>query len=173
MLDQDVSAFGAAKVEISIEDDTVRFDYTTMIGDPDVILRAGVARYGVQGSHAVRQAPIAASFGGFIDEWLGMDDPGAAHWSTRDANIRHHDLAARFKKEYLFSWEHAAACPGPPPAREIAIQWSESKQTSVFLISGSTAAEMRMLSVSDKRSPSCRQIDISADRSSILAEPPR
>jgi len=172
VLDREVSAFGGDKVGISIEDNTVTFRYTTLMGDLDALTRAGIARYRVQDGHAIREAPIATSFGGLINEWLEMDDAEAARWSTPEAATHHRDLAARTRKQ-LLQWEHVAACPGSPPAREISIQWNESKQTTVFLISASSAAEMRMLSVSDKRSPSCREIDVSAGLSSIVAEPPQ
>jgi hypothetical protein len=48
----------------------------------------------------------------------------------------------------------------------------DSKQMVVFRISGSTAAEMRMVSVSAELLPGCREIDISRDLSSVFAEPP-
>lgn len=168
VLERPLGASSAYPVEISIEDDIVTFRYTTAIGDLVSLTRTGIARYRVQGGHAIRQAPVAASYGGFIDEWLGMDDAEAARWSAPEAKAQHHDLAAR--KE-LLQWEHVAACPGLPPVREIAVRWSKSGQTSVFLISGSSPAEMRMLSVSDKRSPSCKEIDISRDLASILSDP--
>jgi hypothetical protein len=171
VLDWDVSAFGGADVGISIEDNTLIFKYVTMLGDPDVLTRNAIARFYVQGGHAVRQAPIAPSFGGFIDEWLTMDDAEAARWGTAETSVRHHDLAARRNTE-LFTWQGVADCPGPPTMREVVLQWSESKQTTVFLISGANAAEMRMLSVLDTPSSSCHEIDISGDLSSILAEPP-
>ena len=126
----------------------------------------------MQDGRAIRQAPLAPSFGGFIDEWLRMDDTEAAGWSSPQAAVQHRDVAAKSSKG-LFTWEHAATCPGPPPAREIAIRWNDSKQVTVFLIGASSAAEMRMLSVSGKRSPSCREIDIGADLREIMAEPSR
>lgn len=158
VLDRGVEAFGGKSVEIRIENGTVTFDYTTRIGDTDGSLRGGVARYRIQDGHAVREAPIAASVRGFISEWLDLDDSEAARWSTPEAAARHHKLAARFNKD-LFTWEHTADCAGSPPMEEIAIQWGEPKQGTVFLVGGRSVAEMRMLSVSDGPSPSCREID--------------
>jgi hypothetical protein len=172
VLDSSVSAFGGDPVKINIEDNTVTFLYTAPAGGLSVLTRAAIARYRVQAGQAIREAPIATSFGGFINEWLGMDDTEAALWSTPEAGVHHHDLAARSKKE-LLEWEHVAACPGSPPAREISVQWSESKQATVFLMRASSAVELRMLSVSDQRSPLCRQINISSELSSIFAEPPQ
>jgi hypothetical protein len=170
VLNRGVSAYGGAEVKISIEDRTVTFDYGTGMGDLAVLTRAGIARYRVQGSRATREAPIASSFGGFISEWLQMDDAEAAGWSAPAAGVSHRDVAERFKNE-LFEWQHVAACAGPSHAREIAIRWDKSMQTTIFLISASSAADMRLLSVTDQRSPSCQEIDISSDLSSIIAEP--
>lgn len=170
ILSREVSAFFGDRVEIGVENDTVTFRYTTLSHDLDVLTRAGIARYRVQGTHVVREAPIALSFGGFVAEWLEMDDTEAARWSTLEAGARHHELAARLSKG-LLEWEHVADCPGSPPAREVSIRWADSREKAVFLVSGSHATEMGMLSVSDKPSASCREIDINADLTSVFAEP--
>ncbi len=172
VLEQGVSAFLVDPATIVVEDDTVTFRYQTSVHDFTVLNRGAVARYRVRNGSAVREAPIAPSFGGFIDEWLNLNDSEAARWSTPDAALHHHDLAARLKNESL-EWKHVAACPGSPPTREIAIQWSESKQTTVFQIGGSNTKELRMLSVSGDRSPGCREIDISGNLTSIFGEPPQ
>jgi len=158
------------QLRIRTEGDSITFTYTSSIADGTAELRPAISRYRVVGGRAVREAPLALSFGGFIDEWLTADDAEAARWSSREAALQHHDLAARYRKE-LIGWEHVADCPGPPPAREIAVRWEESKQTTVFLIAGASAAEMRMLSTSDQRLPSCHEISIGNDRRSIMAEP--
>ncbi len=172
VLNRGVGAFGGDDVGIDIKDDTVTLRYTTMTGETADLLRPGIARYRVQDRRAVRQAPVAASYGGFIDEWLELDDADAAPWSTPEAAMRHHDLHA-MANPGLFEWAHAAGCPGSPPTREIAIRWGEPKRTIYFLIGGSSAAEMKMLSVSDQHSFACREIDIGKDRSGITAEPIR
>jgi hypothetical protein len=170
ILDQGVAAFNGEEMKISVEEDTVTFDYTTSTGETAALTREGIARYRVRAGNAVRQAPLAPSFGGFIAEGLTIEDTEAAHWSTAQANIQHHELAARLKNE-VYEWEQVAECPGPPAAREVTIQWDTSKQTTVFWVSGSSAAEMRMLSISDEPSPSCRRI-IRDDLTAILGEPP-
>lgn len=171
LLDRGVGAFGD-EVKISIENDTVTFDYETSIRDTSILIREAVARYVVQGSHAIRQAPIAPSYGGFIDEWFEVSDTEAARWSGVDAARRHHDLVAQFGKGF-FVFEHVASCPGSSPTREIAVRWKESNQATVFLISGSSAAEMGMEAISDTRNPSCREIDIKGDLTSVMNEPAR
>jgi hypothetical protein len=158
-------------VEINITGNAVMFRYTTVSGETVTIMREAIAQYRIQNGHAVRQAPIALSYGGFIHEWLSMDDAEAARWSTPEAAATHHDMATRFNR---FEWDHAASCLGPPAAREIVVRNDESKATGVFLIAGATAAEMRMQSVSDQRTPGCREIEISPDSlGSIIAEPPK
>ncbi len=170
VLDEGVGAHYDDELRISIEGETITFNYTTGTGDSSVLTRTAIARYRVQEGRAIRQAPLAPSYGGFIDEWLGMDDTEATRWSSQEAAVQHHDAAAKSQKN-IFTWEHAADCPGPPHAREIAVRWNDSKQVTVFLITSSSAAEMRMLSVSNKRSPACREIDIEHDLGSIMAEP--
>lgn len=169
-LNRAVGASGADAVRISVEGDAVALNYTTMSGETADLLRPGIARYRIEDRRAVRQSPIAASYGGFIDEWLELAGPDAAQWSAPEAATRHQEMAAKFSKEQ-FEWEHAAACPGPPPTREIAVRWRESKQVEYFLVGGSTPAEMKMLSVSDQPLAACREIDIRKDRSPITSEP--
>jgi hypothetical protein len=170
VLSEGVAAFNDDELRIDTAGDMMTFTYTSSVADGTAQLRPAISRYRVQGDHAIREAPLALSFGGFIDEWLTSDDTEAARWSSRQASLHHHDLAAKYRKE-LINWEHVAACPGPPPAREIAVTWEESKQTTVFLIGGASAAEMRILSISDKRLSSCHEIAIRDDRRSIMAEP--
>jgi hypothetical protein len=42
---------------------------------------------------------------------------------------------------------------------EIAVELSDSGKTNVFRIAGSRATELRMLSVADKRSSSCAEVE--------------
>jgi hypothetical protein len=58
-------------------------------------------------------------------------------------------LAAR---KGVLHWEHVADCPGPTGAREVSVQWEGSAQRATFLIGAPTTGEMRMLSVSNRRS---------------------
>ncbi|HLK68990.1 MAG TPA: hypothetical protein VKU19_36410 [Bryobacteraceae bacterium] len=172
ILSAPVAAFLDDEMRILIEGDTITFTYTSTIFDGTAELRPAINRYRVRDGRAVREAPLARSYGGFIDEWLKADNIEAARWSSPEAALQHRDLAAKYQKE-MIRWEHVSACPGTPPAREISVRWEDSKQTTVFLIGGDSAAEMRMLSISDKRLPSCREIAIGRDRSSIMAEPSR
>jgi hypothetical protein len=170
VLNRSLNFRNSDNVRIDVTGDQATFRYSTLMGETDVLEREGIASYRIQSGRLVRMAPIAATFGGFISEWLEMDDNEAARWSTPEAARLHHTLVANFKKEN-FEWEHAAVCPDPPAAREIGIGSGDSKHTAVFLIGGSSAAAMRLLSVSGQRSPSCKEIDIGGDLSSIIAEP--
>jgi hypothetical protein len=96
-----------------------------------------------------------------------MDDAEAARWSSPQAGAHHHDLAARFAVKF-FKWQRVANCGA---SREITIQQQESKQVAVFRISGSSPETMRMESVLHEPSPSCREIDMRKDLTSILNEP--
>jgi hypothetical protein len=170
ILERPARSFFDDKLAVHLAGDTVTFNYTSGIRDPLVLLRDGIASYRVQRERATRLAPIAKSYGGFIDEWLDMDDAEAARWSTPDAARMHHRVAGKFGKD-VFAWEHAADCPGSPLTREIAVRAYESKQITVFRISGTSAADMRMISVADQALPSCREFDIHTDSSSIINEP--
>jgi hypothetical protein len=114
VLNRDMSVFGSEDVTLKVENDIVACHYTSGFGDPDSITRDGVVRYRVQAGHAIRLPPIAKSYGGFIDEWLGMDDAEAARWATPQASAYHHELAARYTKNPL-AWRQAANCSGSPP----------------------------------------------------------
>ena len=169
ILNPGMAAFNAEEMKLGIQNDTVTFDYATM-GDTSVLIREGIARYQITDGRAIRRAPIAASFGGFIDEWLTMNDSEAARWATQEASAHHREIAARFHSD-IFEWQSAAACPGTPPTREVAIRAEKSKRVTVFRIAGSSASELRMVSVRDALSPECREIDIHDNLSSIVNEP--
>ena len=165
-----VAAFNGDNMKTSVEGQVVTFDFTAGMSDMDTLTRQGISRYLVQNGRAIRQGPIATSFGGFIDEWLKLDDADAARWATAEAAANHHELAKRLAKEAT-EWRNVADCPGSPPTREIAVQAGETEPITVFGISGSSVSEMRIMSVSDKISALCRAIDIRNDLSSIMAEP--
>jgi hypothetical protein len=155
-------------IYIDIQESGITFRYDTDMHDTIINRREGIASYKIENAKAVRQAPIASQFGGFIDEWLLLDDEDAARFSSTSAARVHHEIAAKFKKE-PFDWQHAADCPGP--AREIAVRGDGSEKTTVFLIASSSIGDMRMLSISDKPDPSCREIDILKDLSAITSGP--
>ncbi len=168
VLNTGVTARNDEEIQIGIRDKTVTFRYITGMRDLTFENRPGVSSFQIRDDHVTRQGPIASHFGGFIDEWLLLDDEDAARFSSPAAARLHRELAARFKKE-PFDWQHAADCPGP--AREIAVRGDESEKTTVFLIASSSIAEMRMLSISDRINPSCREIDIRKDLSAITSGP--
>ncbi len=172
LLDWSVSAYGGDPVRIAVAEDTVTFNYTTLSRDVDVLARDAVARWHVEGGRAIRQTPIAKSYGGFVEEWPEMTNQRPLGGAL-EAGSLHRDLAARLDRESI-KWVHAADCPGSPRAREIGVQWRGlQQQTTFFLVGGSTAAEMRMLSIVNKPSTSCRELDMRGDLSRILSEPAR
>ncbi len=172
VLFKDASAFFADPVRISINRDAVTFGYTTGIGDLQLMTRPAIERYRVRGGAATREEPIARSFAGFVDEWLKFDDAEARRFGTPEANSRHRVLADRYRKE-LFRGMRVVDCPGSPPAREIEVEWRDSKEISVFRITGADAASLRMESVSARVSPSCAEIDIGKNLASVASEPRR
>jgi hypothetical protein len=168
VLNRDAIASDDEEVKISIENSGATFRYSGDMHDTVINNREGIARYKIENGKPIRQAPIASQFGGFIDEWLLLDDEDAARFSSSPAAHLHHELAARFKKE-AFDWQHVADCPGS--AREVAVRGDESEKVTVFLVAASSIAEMRMLSISDNINPMCREIDISKDLSAITSGP--
>jgi hypothetical protein len=158
------------EVDINVQGDTATFRYSTDMRDTLIGSRTGVASYRIESGRAIRRGPIASHFGGFIDEWLLLNDDDAARVSAPEAARMHHEVAARFRQD-SYDWEHVADCPNG--TREIAIQEEKSERTTVFLLRASTIADMRMLLVSDKLDPSCREIDISKDLSAITTGPPQ
>jgi hypothetical protein len=171
ILNREVIARDDVEVKITIENPSATFRYSTDLHDTWSDDREGIASYRIENGRPIRQAPIASQFGGFINEWLLLDDEEAARFSSPEAARLHHEIATRFKDD-AFDWQHAADCPGP--AREIAVSGDKSRKTTVFLIASSSISEMRMLSISDKMNPSCRAInvDMSKDLSPISSGPP-
>ncbi len=172
ILNHDVSAYGGDDVRIAIDHGTVRFEYTTLAGDTAVLIRAAIECYKIQGDRAIRIAPIAPTFGGFVGEWLDVSDAEAAKWSTAQAMRRHHELATRRAKG-TFEFEYVGECPGPPATWEIGVQWEDPKEETVFAVSGARAAEMRMLSLSDQRGKSCREVELDKGIPRIFSQPAR
>jgi hypothetical protein len=170
ILNREASARNDEEVKISIQDNNATFRYSTDMRDTVIQSREGVASYQVLGNRAIRQAPIASQLGGFIDEWLLLDDDEAARVSTPAAAKMHHNVAAGFARDF-FEWKRVSDCSGP--VREIIIQGEKSRQTFIFLLRFSSLTDMQMLSVSDKGNPSCREIDLSKDPSPITTLLPR
>jgi hypothetical protein len=170
ILAQNVNFSNLDPVGITVKDAQVTFRYTAQMGEVDVLEREGIASYRIEGGRAVRIVPIASTYGGFISEWLEMDDKEAARWSSAQAAGMHHDLVTKFKKEN-FEWAHAADCPGPPAAREIGIWSGDSKHFAAFMIAGLSPMDLRLWSVSEHPSLSCTTIDIGKDLSGIIKMP--
>ena len=83
---------------ILLDKDTVQFRYESgypSIGKAD---RQSEQRYLVQGSHALRMAPLGPSLYEFIWEWLRLDDADAARFSTPAAAAQHHGSHERRRR---------------------------------------------------------------------------
>ncbi len=77
---------------ILLDKDTVQFKFESgypSIGKTD---RQSEQRYLVQGSRALRLAPLGLSLYEFIWEWLRLDDADAARFSSPDAAEKHHGV---------------------------------------------------------------------------------
>lgn len=170
VLNRNLSIKNDEHLHLAIEGRTATFRYTSSMSDMVFGERETIASYRLKNGLAVRQAPIATRYAGFIAEWLDLSDDEAARWSNPAAAAVHHEIAAIFH-EKMFEWQSASACPGSPPVREIVIREETSKKAVAFQISGTSAISMRMVSVSDKPSPNCRAIDIREDLSSIMGKP--
>lgn len=157
---------GEARAAVS--GDIVSFEYVTDTRDIDVNTRPAIERYQVQGSTITRIAPIAASYGGFIEEWIDQSDTEAARWSTPEAAARHHAVAAKIGKDF-FGWSRVGYCDDS--LREIAMETDDTEQTIVFAISGTHPDNLRMVAVRDKLTPTCKRVDVTKDFSIVLNEP--
>ncbi|HLJ49538.1 MAG TPA: hypothetical protein VKU01_26175 [Bryobacteraceae bacterium] len=153
ILARDVLAYDLDPVKIAVGRESVTFQYTAGSKESDVLMRAAVAAYEIRGGRALRMAPLAPLYGGFVEEWLELGDAEAGRWSTPEAARAHHGVAAI---QGSFTWTRAAECPG---SREIALEWGDSGKTAVFRIRGDRAVDLRMVSVSDRMSSACREVD--------------
>ncbi|MGA2324889.1 MAG: hypothetical protein ABSH05_01245 [Bryobacteraceae bacterium] len=61
-----------------VRGDVVTFWYQGSLGDADILSGPAIARYRVAGDRAIRERPMALTRGGFIYEWLKMDDAETA-----------------------------------------------------------------------------------------------
>jgi hypothetical protein len=168
LLTRELRVFGGGDFNLKIDNDVVEFDDSSGFKDLDEIVRQGIVRYRVWDGRAIRIAPIAKSYGGFIDEWLDMDDAEAARWGTPQASAQHHALRTIVQK---LSWTEAADCPGSPSTRAISTEPAKSSKPIVYFISGKSPESMRMHLILNDIPASCRPIDLRRDRSSILVEP--
>lgn len=155
LLDHSPASAMAGSTKIQVDKDAVQFTYYSM---DNVVHPNGplpVERYRVQGTQALRIAPLAQTVEGFIDDWLAADDSSAARFSSPAAAAQHHKLMT-VRREESYDLTEATECPGTPPIREIRAVSSESKQVTFFRISGATAATLRMEFTSVTPTPGCR-----------------
>jgi len=147
----------AGSTKIQIDKDTVQFTYYSgaNVTDPGGSLPLPVERYRVQGTRALRLGPLAETLGGFIDEWLGIENGEAIRFGSPAAATQHRALRTRRNEEW-YSFTDAAECPGTPPTHQVRALWDKSKRTTYFRVSGNTAAALRMESVTDSPFPGCR-----------------
>ncbi len=172
ILRENLWAFLDGDMDVKVAGETVTIRYQTRITYPEFDIRSAVKRYQVQGTHAVREGPIANSFGGFIDEWLTMGDAEAARWSSLEAANLHHAVRAVLdqKDHQPLGWVSAAQCSDFPAIREIEMAY-DSEASVVFRIAGSKPDEMRMIAVSPETSDDCRDLDLDGSLSPIMDEP--
>ncbi len=147
----------AGSTKIQIDKDAVQFTYysNANVIDPDGSLPLPVVRYRVQGTRALRLTPLAETLGGFIDEWLGLEDGEAIRFGSAATATQHRALRTRRNEEW-YSFTDAAECPGTPPTHQVRALWDKSKRTTYFHVIGDTAATLRMESVTDSPIPGCR-----------------
>lgn len=142
-------------VTATVVGSTVEFRYHTSIFDGDITPRPAIARFSRSGSGLQRDAPLALSRAGYIDEWLKMDDAEAARWSTINAAQQHATLAAWGAKGFRF--EQIARCPGSPPVWQVVLRFDEPQERRAFILTGSSPNEMRILGVSREPRADCRE----------------
>jgi hypothetical protein len=158
------------KIQPLINGNIVEFRYSADIWDMEAVALPIVARYRLVGQRPVRETPIALTRGSFLREWLNLDDDEAVRWSSSGASALHHSVAAQFARKN-FEWRSVSHCQNG--SYELHIQVYESDSQFTFHIGGSNASTMRVEAISRMPSPSCEQLDISTDRSSIYAKIPR
>jgi hypothetical protein len=157
LLDRDVSNWSGNDVHItaSVHGNTAEFLYEALILGPDVMGRKAIARFSRTGSGLERDAPIALSRTGFIDEWLMMDDAEAAHWSTPEATQHHPQLSGWAANG--FSFEQIALCPGKPQTWQIQIHFDKPVEQRTITLNEAGPYGMRVLNVSREPRANCHQ----------------
>ena len=142
-------------VMVSVVGSAVQFRYEASMADGDILRRPAIARFSRSGRGLQRDAPIALSRAGYVDEWLKMDDVEAARWSTAEAAQNHAALAAWGAKGFHF--EQTALCAGNPPVWQVVVLFREPQEQRAFTLSQSRAVEMRILDVSREPRADCRE----------------
>jgi hypothetical protein len=149
-----------------VQSGMVVYRYVAGMSNAEVMARPAVARFKVAGARVIRQAPVALTRGGFVDEWLRMDDAGAARWSEPSAAAMHRTAAAHFHGG-VFTWNSVARCAAGGGSWEIGLRKLDDLRTYYFLMRGEQATAFRMLGVSRSPVPACKPIE--GDASVIAA----
>jgi hypothetical protein len=160
--------FEGEAVGVSMPGNIVTFLYRGPTGDGDLISGPSIARYRVAQDRAVREAPIALTRAGFLQEWLNMDEAEALRWGTAQAAA----ARASISKDG-FEWARIAQCAGSPAVWEVGIRPTETQRLHIFRIQGSRARELRMLGVTDHATESCVEEDLTKGLRGVAAELPR
>lgn len=104
----------AESVAARIEQDVITFEYDGGINNPEYSCAPAIARYRIVDGRAVREAPIALTRAGFIQEWLSMTDADPGRWGEPQALESRTEVAAEVEK-HGFEWVAIALCGGSPP----------------------------------------------------------
>ena len=156
LLDRDVSYWSGndAYITAAVLGSTAEFRYDVMLY-PDLMARQAIARFSRAGSGLQREAPIALSLAGFIDEWLKMDDSEGARWSTSRA-AQHHPQLARWVAQG-FTFKRIARCAGNPESWQVQVQFVKPVQERIITLTGASAAAMRIADVSMTPRAVCKE----------------
>jgi hypothetical protein len=139
--------------ELKVEENIATFSYGTLMLDDQIQGRRGIARYRVQNGRAVREAPFAVQRSGLVDEWVKLATEAVRPWSGMGA-VRMHSSVVAGMEGKSFAWQTVASCPGTAKTIEIGVR-TESDNRFVFRLSGTTATNLRMVSVTDTPSTTC------------------
>jgi len=155
-LSQDAGNWSGNDVYItaSVQGSTAEFRYETLVPGPEVMVRKAIARFSRAGGGLERNAPIALSRAGFVDEWLGMDDREAARWSTLKAAQHHSQLSGW--AAHGFALEQIALCPGKPQTWQIPIHFDKPGEQRTITLNDANPYGMRVLNVSSEPGANCR-----------------
>lgn len=152
--------------EADVNGSMIRFLFEPAIKNTDLMSTQGIAKYELVGTRLTRISPLALTRAGFIQEWLGLSTSEAARWSSPAAIQKHAQLSTRYRDKY-YTWKSASQCPDDTGVWEIAIQLDHSKTEDVFRMRADHAQDLRMISVSSTRSPSCQPNRIDQDLTSV------
>lgn len=134
---------------IRLDKEIVQFKFESGYPSTGKVDRLSEQRYLVQGSHAIRLAPLGLSLYEFIWEWLRLDDADAQRFATPEAAAQHHevmtvgDVGAGALSE--------TDCPGAP-TREFRGDWITTERFAYFRVSGESPDTYRIESIGDKSS---------------------